>query len=143
MRSIVVLALLALLAAAPAHADAPSTSAALASHLASRAHDRAIRADVLGWHHTMTNGCVAYASTALRHVGVAIGEREVLDGDGVSRLTRGFVRYLEDTLGFTRLTDPRALAPGDLARIVHQDVERGQAMRGGSRRTPEAQRGVG
>lgn len=97
----------------PAHAD-PAASRALAAHLRSRAHDRAIRADVLGWHKTMTNGCVAYASTALRHVGVPIDERGVLDGDGVSRLTRGFVRHLEDHLRWRRVTDPRRLAPGDL-----------------------------
>lgn len=102
-------------AAAPAaRAETPSTSRSLAAHLASRAHDREIRADVLGWHHTMSNGCVAYASTALRHVGVDIGERAVLDGDGVSRLTRGFVRTLEDELGWQRLTEDGALRPGDL-----------------------------
>ena len=86
----------------------------LADHLASRARDRAVRKDVLRWHRTMTNGCVAYASTALRHMGVAIGERQKLDGDGVSRLTRGFSRYLQDTLGWTRVTEPAALRPGDL-----------------------------
>lgn len=116
MRSAAVALAIALVAAlaGPARADAPSTSVSLARHLGSRAHDRAIRADVLRWHHTMSNGCVAYASTALRHVGVSIGEREVLDGDGVSRLTRGFVRYLEGGLGWQRITDPAALAPGDL-----------------------------
>lgn len=86
----------------------------LAAHLRSRAHDRAIRADVRRWHHTLRNGCVAYASTALRHAGVAVPERGVLDGDGVSRLTRGFVRYLEGELRWQRVVDPTALAPGDL-----------------------------
>lgn len=97
-----------------AAADPPSTSQSLAAHLTSRARDRAIRADVLAWHRTMTNGCVAYASTALRHIGVAIDERGVLDGDGVSRLTRGLVRHLEDGLGWQRITAAAALAPGDL-----------------------------
>lgn len=86
----------------------------LATHLRSRAHDRAVRAEVLRWHHTMRNGCVAYASTALRHTGVDVPERGVLDGDGVSRLTRGFVRYLEGELGWRRVVDEATLAPGDL-----------------------------
>lgn len=95
---------------------APTAAAAdnLAAHLASKAHDRAVRKDVLRWHRTMSNGCVAYASTALRHIGVAIGERDKLDGDGISRLTRGFSRYLQDTLGWTRVDDPAALRAGDL-----------------------------
>lgn len=110
-RVLVALALIVGLARASAAAPASTT---LAEHLRARAHDRAIRADVLGWHHTMANGCVAYASTALRHVGVAVPERGIIDGDGVSRLTRGFVRFLEGDLGWRRVTDPRALRPGDL-----------------------------
>jgi hypothetical protein len=55
---------------------------ALAQYVASRAHDRALRREVRRWHGTLTNGCVAYASTALRHVGVEIDERGKLDGDG-------------------------------------------------------------
>src|SRR5689334_18777227 len=98
MRALVVALLLAV--AAPARAET------LAQHLASRANDRAVRRDVMRWHHTMTNGCVAYASTALRHSGVAIAERGKLDGDGISRLTRGFSRYLQDTLGWSRVDDP-------------------------------------
>lgn len=107
MRALVLL-LLMTLASPPANADT------LADHLASRAHDRAVRRDVMRWHRTMTNGCVAYASTALRHMGVEIGERQKLDGDGVSRLTRGFSRHLQDTLGWTRITEPSTLRPGDL-----------------------------
>lgn len=108
---IAILLVMATSVAAEPNARAPTT---LAAHLRGRAHDRAIRAEVLAWHHTMRNGCVAYASTALRHVGVAIPERGMLDGDGVSRLTRGFVRYLEGELGWRRITDGAALVPGDL-----------------------------
>jgi hypothetical protein len=110
MRGVLIAIVLAL-ATAGAAADPPPE---LATHLRTRGHDRAIRADVLRWHHTMRNGCVAYASTALRHVGIELAERGVLDGDGVSRLTRGFVRYLEDQLGWRRIVDAGALAPGDL-----------------------------
>ena len=102
------------IAAAPARADSPSTGAAQAAHLASRAHDRAIRADVLGWHHTMSNGCVAYASTALRHVGVEIPVDGKIDGQGVSRITRSFSRYLVEELGWTRVESIDELRVGDM-----------------------------
>ena len=95
-----------------------ATGAELARYVASPANDRALRREVKRWHHTLTNGCVAYASTALRHVGVAIDERGKLDGDGISRLTRGFSRHLEDNLGWTRVTDAAALRPGDLVFTV-------------------------
>lgn len=113
MRAVIVLIGFAMASAQAAQAAPRTTGEDLAAHLRSRAHDRAIRKDVLAWHHTMSNGCVAYASTALRHVGVDIGERAVLDGDGVSRLTRGFVRFLEDH-GWTRVDDAAALVAGDL-----------------------------
>jgi hypothetical protein len=98
--------------AAPAHAD--SLGDRLGDYYGSRAGYRAVKADVLRWHKTTSNGCVAFASTALRHVGVEIGEHQVLDGEGVSRITRVFVMYLEDELGWTRITDSTALARGDL-----------------------------
>jgi hypothetical protein len=111
-------ALFATLAAPPATAEArrapPSTGATLARYVAAPANDRALRKDVKRWHHTLTNGCVAYASTALRHIGVEIDERGKLDGDGISRLTRGFSRHLEEHLGWQRVIDPETLAPGDL-----------------------------
>lgn len=112
VRAVVIAIVLAMATGVAAEPARPPTT--LAAHLRARAHDRAIRADVLRWHHTMRNGCVAYASTALRHVGIDVPERGVLDGDGVSRLTRGFVRYLEGELRWQRVVDPTALAPGDL-----------------------------
>jgi hypothetical protein len=109
-----------LIAALCAGLASPAAADPLAAHLASAAHDRAVRRDVLRWHHTMTNGCVAYASTALRHTGVAIDEHGILDGDGISRLTRGFSRHLEDVLGWRRVDDADALRPGDL--VFTRDV---------------------
>ncbi len=114
----VLVAFLASLAVTPASAEtrrAPlGTGATLSRYVAATANDRALRKDVRRWHHTLTNGCVAYASTALRHIGVDIDERGKLDGDGISRLTRGFSRHLEEHLGWQRVTDPDTLAPGDL-----------------------------
>lgn len=117
---IVTTAVIALTSSAPAaHAERTRTTGdELARYVGSAAHDRAVRREVKRWHHTMTNGCVAYASTALRHVGVDIDEKGKLDGDGISRLTRGFSRHLEQHLGWTRITDAKALRPGDLVFTV-------------------------
>lgn len=121
MRRLVVLALLVALGAraGAAHAEHARTAGdELARYVGSASNDRSVRREVKRWHHTMTNGCVAYASTALRHVGVDIDEKGKLDGDGISRLTRGFSRHLEQHLGWTRVTDAKALRPGDLVFTV-------------------------
>lgn len=113
VRALVVV--IVLLAAGDAAAERKATTGeTLARYVASATNDRAVRREVKRWHHTMTNGCVAYASTALRHVGVEIDQNGKLDGDGISRLTRGFSRHLEDKLGWSRVTDAAELRAGDL-----------------------------
>jgi hypothetical protein len=109
---IVAIAVLAAVPAVPARAD--SFGDRLNAYYASRRGYREVKADVLRWHKTTRNGCVAFASTALRHLGVEIGESQKIEGEGVSRITRVFVTYLEGDLGWTRITDSTALAPGDL-----------------------------
>jgi hypothetical protein len=98
----------------PAAADDEGVAGRLTETYGTSAGYRAVKKDVLRWHGTTRNGCVAFASTALRRAGVAVPERGILDGEGISRITRVFVMYLEDQLGWTRITDPAALAPGDL-----------------------------
>jgi len=71
--------------------------------------------DVLKWHKTRANGCVAFASTALRHAGVAIPMDVFIDGLNVSRITGAFSSYLTGELGWTRIEDLDELRPGDLA----------------------------
>src|SRR5262249_46497679 len=74
----------------------------------------AVTRDVMKWHKTRRNGCVAFASTALRHIGVAIPTDVQIDGRNVSRITRAFSRYLAETLGWTRIDTLDALRLGDL-----------------------------
>jgi hypothetical protein len=95
-----------------------TTGDVIARYVATASNDRSVRREVKRWHHTMTNGCVAYASTVLRRVGVDVAQDGKLDGDGISRLTRGFSRHLEEELGWTRITDATALRPGDLVFTV-------------------------
>ena len=102
---------------APAAADPkpePDITVRLHNYYGTRAGYAKVRRDVLDWHGTAQNGCVAFASTALRLVGVAIPLHEKKDGFSVSRITRAFSRYLAEDLHWTRLDTPADLRPGDI-----------------------------
>ena len=53
-------------------------------------------------------------STALRAARVPVPQRAVIEGDPISLDTRPFVRYLEQDLGWQRITDVSAAQPGDI-----------------------------
>jgi hypothetical protein len=105
--------LVALLVGEPAGARGEATGPRLHRYLSRTVNDRSVRREVLEWHRTMRNGCVAFASTALRRVGVSVPERGVRDGEGVSRITRAFSDFLEQELGWRRVA-AGDLRPGDL-----------------------------
>jgi hypothetical protein len=92
----------------------PDLTARLHRYYGTRTGYAKVHRDVMGWHKTLQNGCVAFASTALRHIGVSIPMDETKDGMNVSRITRSFARYLAEDLGWTRLDDPKLLRPGDV-----------------------------
>lgn len=77
-----------------------------------------VHRDVMGWHKTTRNGCVAFASTALRHVGIEIPFDVRKDGFSVSRITRAFSRYLSEDLGWERIEAADKLRPGDIVFTV-------------------------
>jgi hypothetical protein len=105
---------LALVLAVASTASAEDVNSELVRWYAKAANYRAVKKDVLDWHGTTRNGCVAFASTALRHIGVEIPLREKIDGMGVSRITWAFSVYLEERLGWDRVTDLAKLRPGDV-----------------------------
>jgi hypothetical protein len=107
-------ALLVLVLLVPSVAGAAPVGARLHRYLARAENDRSVRREVLVWHRTMRNGCVAFVSTALRRVGVAVPERGLRDGEGISRITRALTGFLEEELGWRRITHTRDLLPGDL-----------------------------
>jgi hypothetical protein len=74
---------------------------------------RRVRRDVLSWHKTTRNGCVAFVSTALRHIGYAVPLDGKRSGFGVSRITFAFSAYLRE-LGWKRITSTVELLPGDI-----------------------------
>lgn len=122
MRRTLAVAALATALAVSATATAEPIGPELADYLGSKTGFRKVRKDVLGWHKTMRNGCVAVVSTALRHLGVDVPQREQRDGMGVSRITLALLMYLEDDLGWTRFEmDDDAIIEGDL--IFTTDAE--------------------
>ncbi len=112
MRPLLVAAIVGL--ASAGHATPPDLTTQLHHYYGSRAGYLEVTRDVMKWHKTALNGCVAFASTALRHVGVAIPVDGKIEGQGVSRITRAFSRYLAEELGWTRVEALDELRPGDV-----------------------------
>lgn len=112
---VLALAMLASPVAAEKPRDVPT---ALKRYYGTRAGYAKVHRDVMGWHKTTQNGCVAFASTALRHIGIEIPFDVRKDGFSVSRITRAFSRYLAEDLGWERIEEPEALRPGDVVFTV-------------------------
>ena len=104
-------AVLLLATAAPARAD---TATELVEWYGTKKHYRSVKKEVVGWHKTTKNACVAFVSTALRRIGVDVPRDAEVDGEKVSRLTRPLSIWLEDRLGWQRIDDVDALLPGDV-----------------------------
>lgn len=60
------------------------------------------------------NGCVAFMSTALRMSGTAVPVWESINGETISLVTKPFARYLQERLGWTKITSANNLQPGDV-----------------------------
>jgi cell wall-associated NlpC family hydrolase len=76
--------------------------------------------NVMSWFGGTSNGCVAFASTALRFLGVNVPQNGLWNGERVSLLTKPFSAYLQDKLGWTRVTQSKELRPGDLVFTVDE-----------------------
>ena len=108
-----------LLVAAPAAAEPEvDVPAKLHRYYGTSAGYMKVHRDVMGWHKTTRNGCVAFASTALRHIGIEIPFDVRKDGFSVSRITRAFSRYLSEDLGWERIESAEQLRPGDIVFTV-------------------------
>jgi cell wall-associated NlpC family hydrolase len=118
MRALLVALLLLVPAAARAESD---TAARLVEWYGTKKHYRQVRREVLGWHKTTKNACVAFVSTALRRIGVDVPLDAEVDGEKVSRLTRPLSLWLEDRLGWQRIDDVADLAPGDVVFTEHAE----------------------
>jgi hypothetical protein len=61
-----------------------------------------------------SNGCVAFMSTALRLSGTQVPISESIRGESISLVTKPFAQYLQQQLGWTKITVARNLQPGDV-----------------------------
>jgi hypothetical protein len=118
VRWVLLVALAAVVVPGAAHAD---DNAELIAWYGKKNNWRSVKREVLGWHKTTKNGCVAFVSTALRKVGVDVPLDAVVDGEKVSRLTRPLSRWLEDHLGWERIDDVAELRAGDVVFTEHAD----------------------
>lgn len=80
---------------------------------------RAVYNDVMSWFGTTTNGCVAFLSTAMRHVNVAIPQDGKINGYGISTWTEAFEIYVRDELKWNVIADGAELLPGDV--VISED----------------------
>jgi len=80
----------------------------------------AVYRNVMSWFGTTRNACVAFASTALRMLGLNVPQDGILNGERLSLLTKPFSIYMEAKLGWIRIRDSRALKPGDLVFTIDE-----------------------
>ena len=78
--------------------------------------------NVMGWYGTTSQGCVAFMSTALRMSGTSVPQNGSYNGEQVSLVTVPFAGYLQDSLGWKKITDASKLLPGDV--VLTQDDSR-------------------
>lgn len=115
---LVLVVLAALTFSAVADAKPLDVPAKLHKYYGTKAGYTKVHRDVMGWHKTTQNGCVAFASTALRHIGIEIPFDVRKDGFSVSRITRAFSRYLAEDLEWERIESAKDLRPGDVVFTV-------------------------
>lgn len=90
-------------------------------HYGTAENYRNIHTEVMRWFGTTRNACVAFISTALRAVGVNIPRRVNKQGYNISTWTGALSEYLENSLGWTRISNMSQLRPGDIAFTFDSD----------------------
>ena len=78
--------------------------------------------NVMEWYGTTSNACIAFISTALRMSGVKIPQYGKYNGEEISLVTLPFSGYLQNVLGWKKITDSSKLLPGDV--ILTKDDSR-------------------
>ncbi len=110
---LMVLGVLTMASAGAAHGRA-NVGEEAARLVARRAGYRDVIRDVRGWHGTLRNGCVAFVTTALRHVGFSVPDvRPEGPWSNPARVTFSLDAYLADA-GWPSIQDATALRAGDV-----------------------------
>lgn len=98
--------------------QSPGAGERLAAVYANRQGYESIESQVLGWYGERREGCVAFASTALRQVGALIPGDALVEADPVSIVTKPFVEYLLGELRYQRIDNVADAQPGDIGVTV-------------------------
>jgi hypothetical protein len=77
---------------------------------------------VLNWYGQKKEGCVAFASTALRMIGEPVPVADLRGDDAISIVTKPFVDHLINVLGYTRIDNLAEAKPGDIGVTVGDKV---------------------
>lgn len=96
-------------------------SGKLLSYYADPTNYRSVHAQVMNWFGTTQNACVAFITTALRNVGLPVPRALNAQGYNISTWTAALSGYLENDLGWMRVTRLRDLAPGDVVFTLDLD----------------------
>jgi hypothetical protein len=73
-----------------------------------------VKSRVLNWFGSTVNGCVLFASNALRLSGTNIPVTRQIGGDLITLTTKPFVRHMLENLKWKKITDLNSLQPGDI-----------------------------
>lgn len=105
--------------------ETPPTQSSLSQELfdyySVRSNYDSVDADVMGWFGTHTNGCAAFCSTALRHIGVNVPHTNGTNGYNISTVAQSLADWLEQQ-GWERITDVNLILPGNIV-VTQDDIE--------------------
>jgi hypothetical protein len=100
-------------------------AAAFATWYATKENYDAVSRDVISWFGQTKIGCVAFLSTALRFMGVALPVNGIYEGDLLSLDTKPFVNHLLNELHWQKIENLAEGKPGDIGVTVDDSVFRG------------------
>jgi len=86
---------------------------------------RSVHKQVMDWFGTTHNACVAFISTAMRNVGLPVPRALNSKGYNISTWTAAFSDWLENTVGWQRITRLGDLTAGDVVFTLDIDGSRG------------------
>ncbi len=99
----------------PQQSQSGTANMKLLSFYGVRANYDDVFEDVLNFYPSgRRNGCVAFMSAALRRSGTAVPVSGYINGESVSLVTKPFAQFLQDRLGWKKITVANNLQPGDV-----------------------------
>jgi hypothetical protein len=96
-------------------------SAKLLAYYSNPSNYRKTYAQVMDWFGTTRNACVAFMTTAMRNAGLPVPRALNSKGYNISTWTAALSEYLEESLGWQRITRLKDLSAGDIVFTLDLD----------------------